>query len=220
MNSAEFLLWVRGPGLQIAAAIFVFGMILRFIEILSLGRKENLAEHRGNGVAQGFKTMFSRSVPIDKNTAKRSMFTIVSGYIFHIGLFVIIFLLAPHISFFKSILGFAWPSISTAIVDIFAVLTMVSLLAILFRRITHPVLKNLSTFQDYLVWSLTFFPVLTGYMAYHHLLLSYNWMLGIHILSVELLMIFFPFTKLTHTFTLFLARWYSGSLAGQKGVQS
>ena len=81
MNSAEFLLWVRGTGLQIAAVIFVFGIILRFFEILSLGRKENLAEHRGNGIFQGFRTMFSRSVPIDKNTARRSMFTVLTGYI-------------------------------------------------------------------------------------------------------------------------------------------
>lgn len=220
MNSAEFLLWVRGTGLQIATVIFVFGIILRFLEILSLGRKENLAEHRGSGVSQGIRTMFSRSVPIDKNTARRSMFTFLTGYVFHIGLFVIIFLLAPHISFFKSILGFAWPSISTPIVDFFAVLTMVSLLAVLYRRITHPVLKILSTSQDYFVWLLTFVPVLTGYMAYHHLLVPYNWMLGTHILSVELMLIFFPFTKLTHAFTLFLARWYTGSLAGQKGVKS
>jgi len=220
MNSAEFLLWVRGPGLQIATVIFVFGIVVRLLEIYSLGRKENLAEHRGSGITQGFMTMFSRSIPIDKNTAKRSMFTVLTGYIFHIGLFVIIFLLAPHISFFKSILGFAWPSITTPIVDFTAVVTMVTLLAILYRRLTNPVLKRLSTGQDYFVWALTFIPIMTGYMSYHHLLVTYNWMLGIHILSVELMLIFFPFTKLTHAFTLFIARWYSGSLAGQKGVKS
>jgi len=113
MNSAEFLLWVRGPGLQIAVGIMVFGIVVRLFEIFLLGRKQNLAALRGSGIGQGFKTMFSRSVPIDKNTARRSMFTFITGYIFHIGLFVVIFLLAPHISLFKSVFGFAWPSIST-----------------------------------------------------------------------------------------------------------
>lgn len=220
MNSAEFLLWVRGPGLQIATVIFVFGMVLRFFEIFLLGRKKNLAELRSSGVAEGFRTVFSRSLPPDKNTMKRSMFTLVTGYILHIGLFVVIFLLAPHISLFKSVFGFAWPSLSTPVVDFFAVATMVSLLAILFRRLTHPVLKYLSRGEDYFVWVLTFLPVLTGYMSYHHLLVPYNWMLGLHILSVGLLLIFFPFTKLTHAFTLFIARWYSGSMSGQKGVKS
>ena len=220
MNSAEFLLWVRGPGLQIAVGIMVFGIVVRLFEIFLLGRKQNLAALRGSGVGQGFKTMLSRSVPFDKNTARRSMFTIITGYIFHIGLFVVIFLLAPHISLFKSVFGFSWPSISTPVVDFFAVITMVTLLAVLFRRITNPVLKHLSTGQDYFVWVLTFVPILTGYMTYHHLLFTYNWLLGIHILSVEIMLIFFPFTKLTHAFTLFIARWYTGSLAGQKGVES
>ncbi len=220
MDSAGFLLFVRGPGLQIATAILVFGIVVRLLEIFLLGKKENLAAHRTSGAAQGFRTMLSRSLPIDKNTAKRSMFTIISGYLFHLGLFVVIFLLAPHISLFKSMLGFAWPSVPTPLVDFIAVLTMITLLAVLFRRVSHPVLKHLSTGHDYTVWLLTFLPVLTGYMAYHHLLLSYNWMLGIHILSVEVMLICLPFTKLTHAFSLFIARWYTGVLAGEKGVPS
>lgn len=220
MNSAEFLLWVRGPGLQIATVIFIFGMILRLFEILMLGRKENLAAKRSSGVMEGFRTMFTRSLPIDSTTAKRSMFTIVSGYVFHLGLFVIIFMLAPHISLFKSALGFAWPSLSTPVVDLVTVITMIALLAVLFRRLTDPVLKFLSTGSDYFVWILTFIPILTGYMSYHHLLVPYNWMLGIHILSVEIMLICFPFTKLTHAFTLFISRWYTGSMSGQKGVKS
>ena len=32
-------------------------------------------------------------------------------------------------------------------------------------------------------------------------------------------MIVFPFTKLMHAFTLFMARWYNGAIAGYKGVE-
>lgn len=220
MTSAEFLLWVRGPVLQFATVIFVVGLLLRLLEILLLGRKEELAATRSSGVTEGFKTILTRSLPADRNTFRRSMFTTITGYVFHIGLFVIIFLLAPHISFFKSILGFSWPSLSTPIVDLVTVITMLALLATLYHRLTTPMLRYLSTPADYLVWALTFVPVLTGYMAYHHLLLPYNWMLGTHILSVAVLMTLFPFTKLMHTFTLFISRWYGGSIAGRRGVQS
>lgn len=220
MNSAEFLLWVRGPGLQIATAILIFGIVLRVLEIVLLGRKKNLAATRRSGVGDGIRTIFSRSLPADSETARRSMFTLVTGYLFHLGLFIVIFFLAPHTSIFKSVLGFTWPSIRTPIIDFVTVITMLTLLAILFRRLTKPVLKKLSNFQDYFVWALTFLPLLTGYMSYHHLFVLYNWMLGLHILSVELLMIFLPFTKLTHTFTLFFARWYTGSMMGEKGMRS
>ncbi|MEZ5535371.1 MAG: hypothetical protein R3F02_07070 [Thiolinea sp.] len=220
MTSAEFLLWVRGPVLQFATVVFIFGVVLRLLEILLLGRKEELAEVRSSGLKEGFITILTRSLPADKNTLRRSMFTMITGYVFHIGLFVIIFLLAPHISLFKSVFGFAWPSISTPIVDMITVITMLALLAALYHRLTTPVLRHLSTPADYLVWGLTFVPVLTGYMAYHHLLLPYSWMLGLHIFSVAVLMILFPFTKLMHAFTLFISRWYGGSIAGRRGVQS
>ena len=45
-------------------------------------------------------------------------------------------------------------------------------------------------------------------------------LLAIHILSVELLMVVFPFTKLIHAFTLFMARYYNGAISGYKGVES
>ena len=102
MTEIEFLAWVRGTGFQIASMIFVFGIIVRFFEILMLGRKKNLAEPKGSEMGGGFNTIMSRFVP-DKGVFKRSTFTIVSGYIFHIGLFVTIFLFAPHIIIYNDI---------------------------------------------------------------------------------------------------------------------
>jgi nitrate reductase gamma subunit len=64
----------------------------------------------------------------------------------------------------------------------------------------------------------TFLPVLTGWMAVQHLLLPYTLMLAIHILSVEILLVVLPFTKLFHAFTLFGSRWYNGRVNGHKGV--
>jgi nitrate reductase gamma subunit len=219
MTAEELLLWARGPGLVIASSIFIFGILVRLIEIFMLGHKKNLAEIRDSGISAGFRTIFSRSLPADRNTLRRSMFTFTAGYVFHTGLFVVIFLLTPHIQLFEKLIGFAWPALATPIVDFFAVLTMLALLAVLWHRLTNSVLRFLSTSQDYLVWFLTFLPVLTGYMSYHHLFFPYTWALALHILSVELMLVLFPFTKFTHAFTLFISRFYNGYMAGQKGVQ-
>ena len=105
-------------------------------------------------------------------------------------------------------------------VDAATVVTLVVLIALLVYRLTHPVLRFLSGFGDYLVWLLTFLPLLTGYLAFHRLVNPYPLALGLHILSVEILLILFPFTKLMHTFTAFPARWYSGARAGRRGVAS
>jgi len=63
MSEIEFLNWVRGPGFQIATIIFVAGVIIRFAEILLLGRKTNLAEAKGSEMRSGLRTIVTRSLP-------------------------------------------------------------------------------------------------------------------------------------------------------------
>ena len=219
MSETEFLLWVRGPGLQIASVIFVVGVVIRLFEILILGRARDLAEPRGSALLGGLRTVATRSFP-DASTHKRSAFTHTAGYIFHIGFFVTLFLFAPHILVIEEVMGVSWPALPTTIVDATAVLTMLTLIAILLHRIGNPVLRFLSRFQDYLVWFMTIFPVFTGYIAFHRVGLPPPTLIAIHILSVELLMVVFPFTKLMHAFTLFMSRYYNGAISGYRGVNS
>jgi nitrate reductase gamma subunit len=219
MSEIEFLNWVRGPGFQIAAIIFVAGVIIRFAEILLLGRKTNLAEAKGSEMSSGLRTIVSRSVP-DKSTFQRSMITVVAGYIFHLGLFITIFLFAPHILMFKDVIGFGWPSLPTPVVDAVTVVTIIALLAVLVHRMRNNVLKFLTTTEDYLVWLVTILPLITGYIAFHRMGLTAPTLLAIHILSVELFLVVFPFTKLMHTFTVVLSRWYGGAISGYRGVES
>ena len=219
MTSVDFLLLVRGPLFAAAVIVMAFGITLRLFEIFMLGRKANLAAKRASGTGAGFRTIFRRFAPVDKSTFSQSVLLTLAGYVFHIGLFVTVFLYAPHLEIIKSVIGFGWPVLPSPAVDFVTVLTMAALLALLWRRLTHPVVKYLSTGEDYLTWALTFAPVLTGYLTYHHLMFNYSLLLAVHILSVELLMVVFPFSKLTHAITLFFSRWYTGSIAGEKGVQ-
>ncbi len=219
MTATDWLLWARGPAFEIATVILVMGMLIRFIEMLMLGRKENLAEVRGSAVQGGFRTILMRNFPVE-GTMQRSMFTIVAGYVFHIGLFVVIFLLAPHIAVFSKVFGFGWPSLATTIVDAVAVVTILALIAVLVHRLNNKVQRYLSGPMDYVVWALTLLPLITGYMAFHRIGLSATALLALHIISVELLMVAFPFTKLSHAFTLFLARYYNGAVTGTKGITS
>jgi nitrate reductase gamma subunit len=220
MTETELLLWVRGPALQIATVIFLLGVVVRIAEILMLGRKKNLAEARGSAVAGGLRTILSRFIP-DGGTMQRSTFNVVAGYIFHIGLFIVILLFAPHILLIEDVTGLSWPALPTPVIDATTVVTMIALLAVLVHRLWHPVMRYLSRFQDYLVWLVTILPLVTGYLAFHRVgVASPPTLIAVHILSVELLMVVFPFTKLMHTFTLFMARYYNGAIAGYKGVKS
>ena len=219
MTETELLLWVRGPALQIATVIFVLGIVVRILEILVLGRKADLAEARGSAVTGGLRTIITRSVP-DRGTLQRSTFNVVAGYVFHLGLFITIFLFAPHILLFQDVFSVSWPALPTPVIDAVTIVSIITLLAVLLHRISSPVMRFLSSFQDYLVWLVTILPLVTGYIAFHRIGLTPPLLIAIHILSVELLMVVFPFTKLMHTFTLLIARYYNGSISGYRGVNS
>jgi nitrate reductase gamma subunit len=217
MNADLFLTWVRGTGLNIALGIFALGTLWRLFEIYSLGRKTDLAVVRHRAGASGLHTMFRRTLP-PPGMFKRAAMSYVAGYVFHIGLAVIVFLLAQHIKLIQGLTGLSWPALPAQFIDAAAVVTLATMLLVLAERLNQPVKRFLSTFDDYAAWALTFLPVLTGYLATKHLLLPYTTMLALHILSAELLLVFLPFTKLIHVFTLWGSRWYNGDTNSRKGV--
>ena len=219
MNHLDLLTFARGSALDWALIIFVAGVALRLFEIFGLGRKADLARPRTNSPGSGLRTIVTRSLP-PEGMLKREPVTYIGGFVFHIGLFVAIFFFAPHIEFFRSMTGLGWPSLSSALVDASVVAAIVALAVLLAHRLNHPVKRLLSTFGDYLAWTLALLPLLTGYMAYHHLMLEYTLMLAMHLFSVELLLVLLPFTKLFHTFSVFISRWYNGDIFGRKGVAS
>jgi len=55
-------------------------------------------------------------------------------------------------------------------------------------------------------------------MAYSHVGPPYQTMLAVHILSVELLLVWFPFGKLMHALTIFIARGATGIAFERKGA--
>ena len=217
MNELQFLTWVRGPGINIAIGIFILGVLWRLIEIYSLGRKKDLAASRHRRGASGLSTVFRRSLP-PPGMLKRSPVSYMGGYVFHIGLAITVFLFAPHIKLVEGLIGLSWPALPSPVVDAVTVVTLATMVVVLVDRINKPVKRFLSTFEDYFTWALTFLPLLSGYLAVKHLLLPYTTLLALHILSVELLLIAIPFTKLFHVITLFASRWYNGDVAGKKGV--
>jgi len=212
--------FARGPAMQWSLIIFTVGVLWRLVGTLAVMRRKDLSTPRRTDFMRGgLRTMLTRFVP-EPDLGKRVRFQLYATYVWHIGLFITIFLFAPHILLFKEVLGISWPALPSTIIDATAVITIITLVAVLVHRLRDPVKRFLSTFDDYLGWFVTILPLVTGYIAFHRIGMPAPSLIAIHILSVELLMIVFPFTKLMHAFTLILARYYNGAISGYRGVQS
>ncbi len=219
MSSTALLLWAKGPGFGIAAVLFALGTAERLMEILWLGRKADLARPRGQAAPQAARTLLARFLPAPGMLA-RAPVVHVGGYAFHLGLAVVVFLYAPHIALVRGLFHLGWAGLPGGVVDGVTALTLAAMLAVLAARLADPVKRLLSDAGDYFAWAVTFLPLLTGLLAVNRLLLPFQSMLALHLLSVELLLATFPATRLVHAVTFVLARSYTGAIAGRKGAHS
>ena len=217
MTLLEF---ARGPGLQWSMIILVAGITWRVLGALFIGRSKDLSTARKrSGAGDGLGTIVSRSLPAEA-FEQRIRFQHVSGYLWHIALFVTVLFFGPHILFFESILGFGWPNLPNGVVIFAGAVALGVLIALLVRRAMHPVQKLLSNFDDYFSVIVTMLPLITGFLAYAHVGGRYETLLAVHLLSIELLFIWFPFGKLMHTAMTFPSRYQAGTSFGRKGVKA
>jgi len=217
MTLLEF---ASGPGLQWALWIFVFGVVWRLIGALFLLSRKDLTKPREyNSMKAGLGAILSRSAPAHA-FEKSIRFQHVTGYVWHFALFVSVLFFAPHILFFKSVLGFGWPHLPNTIILVTAITATAVLIALLIRRATHPVQRFISTVDDYISIFVVLIPLITGILAFAHFGARYETLLAIHLLSVEAMLIWFPFSKLMHAIMTMPARYQAGTAFGRRGVKA
>jgi nitrate reductase gamma subunit len=135
-------------------------------------------------------------------------------------LFAVVLLFGPHIVFLGSLFGFTWPGLPSSLVTMISVLTLALFLSVLFRRLSSPVMRLLSNFDDYFSWIITMLVIVTGLAATAHLGAPYETLVGVHILSFDVLLVWFPFGKLMHAFYIFPSRAVNGALLARKGANT
>jgi nitrate reductase gamma subunit len=225
----DLLEFARGPALIFALAVFGLGTVWRLAAVLRLPRMRDLsparegAPPRWSGALQAIVGgMWPRG-----EFAAGTQFITLNGYVFHLGLALVFLGYAPHIAFIRRITGLSWPALPDAVMIVAAGATVVSLLLALALRLTDPVRRKISTADDTITWTVTFLPLLTGMavmgepsaaiLARDHAV--YAGPLAVHLLALELLLVWFPFGKLMHAFLFAFSRGATGIRFSHRGVK-
>lgn len=212
--------FARGPGLEWSLIIFVAGVSWRLLGSLLQMARTDLSKPRDNSpVKDGLAVVARRSLPAHQ-FEKRIRFQHLSGYAWHICLFVTVLFFAPHIMFFEAVLGFGWPNLPNGFILMTAAITLAILVALLIRRLSHPVQRIISNADDYISVLLVIVPLVTGVLAFAHIGARYETLLAIHLLSVEAMLIWFPFGKLMHAVLIWPSRYSAGAIFGRRGVKA
>jgi len=206
---------VEGPLFYFAAAVFVLGAFWRMAGIVRIGRKKDISPPKGSAVAGFFKGNLRHFFPRGI-FARRTWLHIVGGYGFHLGLFALLLFAAPHVAFIGDrILGFGWPALPRWGFILTAEIAFAGLIVLWVRRISDPVMRLISDWDDHIGTWLTFLAMLSGCFALQE---SHVALRATHMLLVDVWLIYFPFGRLMHAFTFFLSRGNTGATYGRKGM--
>ena len=212
MSVLEF---ARGPALLFSVMVFVLGLAWRLYVIFRRPvRPDYSAPRRRDLAAGGLRAIFAKMLP-PKGVKVRGA-AMANAYAYHLGLALVVFGYAPHIAFIARYTGISWPALPEPAFYLAAGLTIVSLSIALLARLTDPVLRLLSRFDDWFSWALTMAPMLTGMAIIGAR--SEPVPLAIHLLSLELMLVWLPFGKLAHAALVFVSRWRTGVDFARKGA--
>jgi nitrate reductase gamma subunit len=222
MGLLEF---ARGPALIVAIVVFIAGIVWRIYGIYRRPVKPDHSAPRGSDQkAPGLSAIVSRMWH-HRTFRDATIVGTLNAYGYHIGLAIVFFGFTPHIAFIRRLTGLSWPAVPGWLFVIAVALVFIGLFYALMIRLTSPVLRLLSNFDDYASWVVTILPMLTG-MAVLNLSLdssypvraAYPVPVALHLLSLELLLVWLPFSKLGHAFLVFLSRSTTGVAFARKGA--
>ncbi len=224
MGLLEF---ARGPGLAMALTIFIIGVAWRIYGIFRRGHKPDFSAPRSTHTTAGAFGMILRKMWPHREFRADSAAATFNGYLYHLGWFVAFLVFVPHIAFVKRLTGISWPALPDPVMYVATALAILGLVVALLRRLTDPVLRLLSNFDDYFSWIVTMLPLVTGMAmisgGYYGLEqvppTNYPVPLALHLLSLELLLVWMPFGKLSHAFLVFISRGTTGAAFARRGAR-
>lgn len=212
MTLLEF---TRGPGFVFSVLVFLLGLGWRLGGIFRRPADvDQSAPRRSDTVAGGLRAVIHRMLP--PKAVKVRTVAMANAYAWHLALALVAFGFAPHIMFISRHTGITWPALPAPVVYLAAAVAIVGLLIALLARLTDPVLRLLSGFDDHFSWLVTMAPLATG-MALLPMPAQPLW-LAVHLLSLELLLVWLPFGKLSHVVLVFVSRYRTGADFTRRGA--
>jgi nitrate reductase gamma subunit len=207
---------VDGIFWDISLWVFAIGVLWRILSIFRVRNKPDHSEPRGSGLAGAIGANLRRFMP-RREMVSRTRLQVVAGYLFHLGLFALLVFAAPHVLFIESQAGLGWTPMPYWAFIVSAQLAFIGLMLLWFHRIMHPVTRLISDTDDHIAAILTFIVMLTGCMA---LIGEFNGLRLLHRFTVELWLVYFPFSRLMHAFMFVPSRAFTGAWFGRRGVKA
>lgn len=211
--------FLTGPGLYLSLSICMIGLFVRGVMYIKglnwqLDRVAYTAYPK-EGLKGAARSIFFWLLPFGSRSWRAHPFMTVLFYTFHIGVICVPLFLAAHHMILQEKWDYSFALLNQNLADILSWGVIISAAFLLLRRIALPEVRILTTKNDYFILFLSVAPFITGLICRYELG-NYSFWLPAHIISGEILLIFIPFTKLSHILLFFMSRAQLGMDFGIK----
>ena len=197
-----WLEWARGPVFRACLIIMLLGLV-RVLLLNTLSVASIIRRAKKNDRKVPYKVILKATLkwmlPAKKAFERRAIFSLTS-IAFHVAIIVTPIFLGAHILLWDRGLGFSWPSITNAAADILTLGAIITGLLLFIQRLSARDSRAISRLQDYLWPLLVVVPFVSGFLAMHPDLnpFGHNGTMFVHVMSGNLILLFIPFSKLSH----------------------
>lgn len=211
-----FIDFIMGPMVWISALVFFLGLIWRVWAIVREVREKETYIFSYLTVYHSLRSILAWLIPFFPNATRERPGVYAVSYGFHLLLFVVPLFLSAHIVLIEEAFRISWPALNDGVADLLTVAVIAALVFFGGRRLMVPEVKFLTTAKDFALLLVVLLPFLTGFLAYHQVMgeTAYEWLMILHILSGEFMLIIIPFSRFSHMVTAPLTRAYTGSEFG------
>lgn len=195
----DWLNLAQGPLFAFCFLVMFLGLarhVLLQVHMLAFRKGRRLGNVTWNRV---LRDSMGWALPVRHLIPGTVVFSLIS-FLFHIGGILVPLLLADHVVLWEAFLGANLPSLDPTTADSLTLVTIACMLVLFILRISLSRLRAMSSSGDFVLLLLVLFPFLSGFLASHPAWnpLPWEWMMLLHVLSAEVLMLSVPFTKLSH----------------------
>ncbi|MCL5270264.1 MAG: hypothetical protein M1457_06895 [bacterium] len=194
-----WLEWARGPLFRIAIAFLILGLVRHVaIAVFEIAWAVRRAGDKNIPYRKLARATLAWLVPAGK-LGHRPLYGLTT-LAFHVSIVIVPLFLGGHIALWARATDLAWPAIPNLLADVLTVIATAAAVLLVIERIAARGPQMLSRFSDYA------FPLLiavvfgSGFLAMHPALspVAFRPALLVHALGANLILIFIPFSKLSH----------------------
>ena len=212
-NFSEIYNFATGPLVWVTFLVFFSGCAYKLQKFFSLVNTKEKWIFSYMSLKYSLRSLSHWCIPFGSKSWRLHPLVTPMTFVLHFCILLLPLFVSAHVMLIYEAWGIHWPVLPDCVADALTFLAVSGAIFFLLRRVVLREVRFLSTLSDFLLVIMVGAPFITAFFSYHHVL-NYEYMVILHILSGELMIMAIPFTRFSHMLYALFTRSYIGSEFG------